>query len=38
MYGIAQVAAIYDGNRVNRVGERLATKVLPFFSTHLAFR
>ena len=37
-YDIGHVAEIYDGNHVNRIDERLATKVLPFFSTYLAFR
>jgi enterochelin esterase-like enzyme len=37
-YDIAHVAEIYEGNHVNRIDERLATKVLPFFSAHLEFR
>ncbi len=36
-YGIAHDAEIYSGNHVNRIGERLATEVLPFFSAHLRF-
>jgi enterochelin esterase-like enzyme len=28
---------IYDGNHVNRIGERIETKVLPFFSKNLTF-
>ena len=35
-YGIAHGFEIYDGDHVNRIGERIGTKVLPFFSTHLA--
>lgn len=27
---------IYEGNHTNRIAERIETKVLPFFSTHLA--
>jgi S-formylglutathione hydrolase len=37
-YGIAHAAEIYDGDHVSRIGERLETKVLPFFSAHLKFR
>ena len=37
-YGIAHDFEIYDGDHVNRVGQRLETKVLPFFSTHLKFQ
>ena len=37
-YGIAHDFEIYDGDHVNRVGERLETKVLPFFSAHLKFQ
>jgi S-formylglutathione hydrolase FrmB len=36
-YGIAHDAEIYDGDHVNRIGQRLETKVLPFFSAHLKF-
>ena len=34
-YGVAHVTEIYEGDHVNRVEERLAKKVLPFFSEHL---
>ena len=27
----------YEGNHVNRIGERIRTRVLPFFSQHLSF-
>jgi S-formylglutathione hydrolase len=37
-YGIAHDFQIYEGDHVNRVGQRLETKVLPFFSTHLKFQ
>jgi len=37
-YGIAHDFEIYDGDHVNRVGQRLETTVLPFFSTHLKFQ
>lgn len=36
-YGIAHTAETYGGDHVNRIDERLASKVLPFFSAHLAF-
>ncbi len=36
-YGIAHTAETYDGNHVNRIDERLTSKVLPFFTAHLAF-
>jgi hypothetical protein len=36
-YGIAHAAETYDGNHVNHIDERLTSKVLPFFSAHLAF-
>ena len=36
-YGIAHTAETYGGDHVNRIDERLAGKVLPFFSAHLAF-
>jgi enterochelin esterase-like enzyme len=36
-YGIAHTVEIYGGNHVNRIDERLSSKVLPFFSDHLAF-
>jgi enterochelin esterase-like enzyme len=34
-FEIAHSAEIYSGDHVNRVDERLATRVLPFFSEHL---
>ena len=37
-YGIAHDFEIYEGDHVNRVGQRLETKVLPFFSAHLKFQ
>lgn len=37
-YGIAHDFEVYDGDHVNRVGRRLETKVLPFFSAHLTFQ
>jgi enterochelin esterase-like enzyme len=33
--GVAHSAEVYDGDHVNRVEERLVTKVLPFFGKHL---
>ena len=36
-YGIAHTAETYGGDHVNRINERLTSKVLPFFSAHLAF-
>jgi S-formylglutathione hydrolase len=36
-YGVRHVAEVYPGDHVNRVDQRLDTKVMPFFSTHLAF-
>jgi S-formylglutathione hydrolase len=36
-YGISHVFEIYEGNHINRIGERLETKVLPFFSSNLSF-
>lgn len=35
--GIAHTFATYEGNHTNRVNERFAAKVLPFFSVNLAF-
>jgi len=32
---IANSIEVYDGDHGNRVGERFASKVLPFFSQHL---
>ena len=37
-YGITHDFEIYDGDHVNRVAERLETKVLPFFSKHFRFQ
>jgi enterochelin esterase-like enzyme len=37
-YGIAHDYEIYDGDHLNRIERRLATKVLPFFGKHLAFK
>ena len=34
-YGIAHVTEIYEGDHVNRIEQRLQTKVLPFFDEHL---
>jgi enterochelin esterase-like enzyme len=36
-YGVKHVAEIYPGDHVNRIDQRLETKVMPFFSAHLAF-
>jgi len=36
-YGIVHAFEIYEGNHVNRVAERIATKMLPFFSANLEF-
>jgi hypothetical protein len=36
-YGIPHAFEIYEGNHINRVAERIETKVLPFFSTNLEF-
>ena len=36
-YGIAHTAETYGGDHVNRINERLTSKVLPFLSAHLAF-
>jgi len=36
-YGIAHIAEIYGGDHDNRIEERMAMKVLPFFSQHLKF-
>jgi enterochelin esterase-like enzyme len=35
-YQIPHVFEIYEGNHTNRVAERIETRMLPFFSTHLA--
>jgi hypothetical protein len=37
-YGTAHDAEIYEGDHVNRVAQRLETKVLPFVSAHLEFQ
>jgi enterochelin esterase-like enzyme len=37
-YGVEHSAEVYQGDHVNRVDQRLETKVLPFFSAHLAFQ
>ena len=34
-FGVAHQAEIYTGDHVNRINERLESKVLPFFSAHL---
>jgi enterochelin esterase-like enzyme len=36
-YGIGHVYETYEGNHTNKVAERYETRVLPFFSKHLAF-
>ena len=36
-YDIEHEFSIYEGNHINRVAERIETKVMPFFSTHLRF-
>lgn len=36
-YGIAHVFEIYEGNHINRVAERIETKMLKFFSESLVF-
>ena len=36
-YGIEHVYETYEGNHTNKVAERYETRVLPFFSKHLAF-
>ena len=35
-FGVAHTFEVYDGDHVNKVGERVELKVLPFFSTHLS--
>ncbi len=37
-FGIAHTFETYEGDHGNRIPQRLEEKVLPFFSTHLAFR
>jgi S-formylglutathione hydrolase len=34
-YSVAHVSEVYDGDHLNRIEERLVTKVMPFFSQHL---
>ena len=34
-YGIAHVYEEYPGNHINHVGDRIETKMMPFFGTHL---
>jgi len=36
-YGIEHVTEIYPGDHINRIAERLQSKVLPYFSAHLKF-
>lgn len=36
-YQIPHVYESYDGDHLNRIGERIQTKTLPFFSEHLKF-
>jgi S-formylglutathione hydrolase len=36
-YGIPHISEIYEGDHMNRIAERLATKVLPFFGANLSF-
>jgi enterochelin esterase-like enzyme len=36
-HSIPHVYESYHGNHVNRIGERIQTKMLPFFSQHLSF-
>jgi S-formylglutathione hydrolase len=36
-FGVDHRAEIYAGDHVNRINERLESKVLPFFSAHLKF-
>jgi enterochelin esterase-like enzyme len=36
-YGIAHTFEVYEGDHVNRIAERIRTKMLPFFSAHLSF-
>jgi enterochelin esterase-like enzyme len=35
-YGLKHHFEIYEGDHLNRIGERIAQKMLPFFSEHLA--
>ena len=34
-YSIAHVFEVYDGDRVNRVQQRITSKLVPFFAAHL---
>jgi enterochelin esterase-like enzyme len=36
VYGLPHTFEIYEGNHVNRIAERMAKQVLPFFAAHLA--
>jgi hypothetical protein len=36
-YRIPHAFELYQGSHVNHIPERIETKVLPFFSKHLAF-
>lgn len=36
-YGIAHQFEIYEGNHLNRIGDRIESKVVPFFSRNLSF-
>jgi enterochelin esterase-like enzyme len=36
-YNIPHLYESYQGNHTNRIGERIQTKTLPFFSEHLSF-
>ncbi len=37
-YSIAHTYETYDGNHINRIGERIQTKMLPFFAQNLVFQ
>jgi hypothetical protein len=37
-YGIDHLFETFDGDHTNRAAERYETRVLPFFSEHLAFK
>jgi len=36
-YGVQHVYESYEGNHVNKIGERIETKMMPFFSEHLMY-
>lgn len=36
-YGIIHVFEVYEGDHLNRIAERIRTKVLPFFTKHFVF-